>query len=228
MLHPLVSRFSSKAAASVAACALGFAGLATLAAPTAAHAQASVLLKSQEAIAVVESVDRDARELLLREGNGHLLTIEYGTAVKDVPHLHEGDELKIQFVETLGAQLAPPGSPLPESTLTTARGFVHGHPRGIIAAFNRERATIKTIDLASSTISFTTEGDDSLHVAALKTKAMQDFLKTLKVGDVVDITRAESITYIVTNKVVPQPVPATPQLAAPAGDVVAPAPAAGQ
>ncbi len=225
MLHPLVSRFSSKAAASVAACALGFAGLATMAAPTLAHAQASVLLKSQQATAVVESVDREARELLLREGNGHLLTIEYGAAVKDVPHLHEGDELKIQFVETLGAQLAAPGSPLPESTLTTARGFVHGHPRGIIAAFNRERALVKTIDLASSTISFTTEGDDSLHVAVLRTKAMQDFLKTLKIGDVVDITRAESITYIVTNKTVPQPTPATPQLAAPAGDVVAPAPA---
>ncbi|MCI1483215.1 MAG: hypothetical protein LKH30_05645, partial [Acetobacter fabarum] len=126
---------------------------------------------------------------------------------------------------TLGAQLAPPGSPLPESTLTTARGFVHGHPRGIIAAFNRERALIKTIDLPSSTISFTTEGDDSLHVAVLRTKAMQDFLKTLKIGDVVDITRAESITYIVTNKTVPQPAPAAPQLAAPAGDVVAPAPA---
>lgn len=196
-----------------------------MAAPTLAHAQASVLLKSQQATAVVESVDREARELLLREGNGHLLTIEYGAAVKDVPHLHEGDELKIQFVETLGAQLAAPGSPLPESTLTTARGFVHGHPRGIIAAFNRERALVKTIDLASSTISFTTEGDDSLHVAVLRTKAMQDFLKTLKIGDVVDITRAESITYIVTNKTVPQPTPATPQLAAPAGDVVAPAPA---
>ncbi|MDE7547748.1 hypothetical protein PY793_07085 [Acetobacter fabarum] len=197
--------------------------MATMAMPTVAHAQASVLLKSQQATAIVESVDREARELLLRESNGHLLTIEYGAAVKDVPHLHEGDALKIQFVETLGAQLASPGSPLPESTLTTARGFVHGHPRGIIAAFNRERALIKTIDVPSSTISFTTEGDDSLHVAVLRTKAMQDFLKTLKVGDMVDITRAESITYIVTNKVVPQPTPATPQLAAPAGDVVAPA-----
>lgn len=217
-MQSLASRFSLRVMASVAACAFSVAGVAF--SPSAAHAQASVLLKSQHATAVVETVDRDAREVLLREGNGHLITIEYGKAVRDLPHLHEGDRLNINFVETLGAQVALPGSPMPESTLTTARGFVHGHPRGVIAAFNRERATVRSIDIKTHTLSFVTD-DGDLHVAVLRTKAMQDFLATLKIGDVVDITRMESISYVISNATVAQPVPATPQLAVPAGDTVA-------
>lgn len=221
-MHPLVSRMSSLVTGSVAVCTLAVAGLA--AAPSAAHAQASGLLKNQTATAVVETVDRDAREVLLREGNGHLITVEYGSAVRDLPHLHEGDHLKIRFVETLGAQMAPPDSPLPESTLTTARGYAHGHPRGVIAAFNRERGTIKAIDLKTHTASFVTD-DGALHVAVLRTQAMQDFLATLKIGDVVDITRAESISYVITNENVPQPPTNGQQLAVPAGDSVAATPA---
>jgi len=184
-----------------------------------AHAQASVLLKHQSAQAVVETVDHTARELLLREGNGHLITIEYGSAVRDLPHVSPGDKLSISFVETLGADLAQPGSPLPESTLTTARGYVHGHPRGVIASFRRERAKIETIDLPSHTVSFVTE-DDTSHIAVLRTKAMQDFLATLKVGDVIDITRMESISYIIQNDTVAQP--AAPDATAPAAAAQAP------
>ncbi|MFT8367230.1 MAG: hypothetical protein ABF785_06900 [Acetobacter papayae] len=222
-MHIHAPRFSFKALALFATglCAFGGAVLPS----SAAHAQASVLLKHQQTSAIVETVDREAREVLLREDNGHLITIEYGAGVSDLPHLHEGDHLRISFVETLGADMAPPGSPLPESTLTTARGFAHGHPRGVIAAFNRERATIQAIDLKTHSVSFVTD-DNALHVAVLHTKAMQDFLATLKVGDVVDMTRMESISYVITNETVPA---AAPQAAAPAPSVApapAPAPAA--
>lgn len=219
-LHPIVSRLASLAAGTAAVCALTLGGVAGLSAQ--AHAQASVLLKHQSAKAVVETVDHDARELLLREANGHLITIEYGSSVRDLPHVNAGDKLSISFVETLGADLAQPGSPLPESTLTTARGYVHGHPRGVIASFRRERAKINSIDVPTHTISFTTD-DDTSHVAVLRTKAMQDFLKTLKVGDVIDITRMESISYIILNDTV---APATPDAAPQAP--VAPAAAADQ
>ncbi|MDN7351050.1 hypothetical protein [Acetobacter senegalensis] len=197
-MHPVVSRLASLAAGSAAVCALALGGVVA-GLPSEAHAQASVLLKHQSAKAVVETVDHDARELLLREANGHLITIEYGSAVRDLPHVNAGDKLSISFVETLGADLAPPGSPLPESTLTTARGYVHGHPRGVIASFRRERAKIDSIDLPTHTVSFSTE-DGSSHVAVLRTQAMQDFLKTLKVGDVIDITRMESISYVILNE----------------------------
>lgn len=222
-MHIHAPRFSFKALALFATglCAFGAAVL-----PSAAHAQASVLLKHQQTSAIVETVDREAREVLLREDNGHLITIEYGVGVNDLPHLHEGDHLRISFVETLGAEMAPPGSPLPESTLTTARGFAHGHPRGVIAAFNRERATIQSIDLKTHSVSFVTD-DGALHVAVLHTKAMQDFLATLKVGDVVDMTRMESISYVITNETQPAAVAAPASVAAPAA-TTAPAPAAAQ
>ncbi|MFT8664071.1 hypothetical protein [Acetobacter orientalis] len=224
-MQSLVSRLASLAAGSVAVCALTVGGVSAVSSQ--AHAQASVLLKHQSAQAVVETVDHTARELLLREGNGHLITIEYGSAVRDLPHVSPGDKLSISFVETLGADLAQPGSPLPESTLTTARGYVHGHPRGVIASFRRERAKIETIDLPSHTVSFVTE-DDTSHIAVLRTKAMQDFLATLKVGDVIDITRMESISYIIQNDTVAQPVApdATAPAAAAQAPVTAPAPAA--
>lgn len=197
-MHPIVSRLASLAAGSMAACALTVGGVVAAGLPSAAHAQASVLLKNQSAKAVVETVDHDARELLLREANGHLITIEYGSAVRDLPHVNAGDKLSIRFVETLGAEIAPPDSPLPESTLTTAKGYVHGHPRGVIAAFRRERATVQSIDLTTHTLSFVTTDGES-HIAVLRIKAMQDFMATLKVGDVIDITRTESISYVILN-----------------------------
>lgn len=200
-LHPIVSRLASLAAGSMAACALTVGGVVAAGLPSEAHAQASVLIKNQSAKAVVETVDHDARELLLREANGHLITIEYGSAVRDLPHVNAGDRLSIRFVETLGAVIAAPDSPLPESTLTTAKGYVHGHPRGVIAAFRRERATVQSIDLTTHTLSFVTTDGES-HIAVLRIKAMQDFMATLKVGDVIDITRTESISYVILNDTV--------------------------
>nr|WP_298794316.1 hypothetical protein [uncultured Acetobacter sp.] len=185
----------------MAACALTVGGVVAAGLPSEAHAQASVLIKNQSAKAVVETVDHDARELLLREANGHLITIEYGSAVRDLPHVNAGDRLSIRFVETLGAVIAAPDSPLPESTLTTAKGYVHGHPRGVIAAFRRERATVQSIDLTTHTLSFVTTDGES-HIAVLRIKAMQDFMATLKVGDVIDITRTESISYVILNDTV--------------------------
>lgn len=227
-LQSLVSRLASLAAGSVAVCALAVGGFGV--STPQAHAQASVLLKHQSAQAVVETIDRSARELLLRESNGHLLTIEYGSAVRDLPHVSPGDKLSITFVETLGADLAQPGSPLPESTLTTARGYVHGHPRGVIASFRRERAKIETLDLPSHTVSFVTE-DEVSHIAVLRTKAMQDFLATLKVGDVIDITRMESISYIIQNvaaEAATGPAPSVPAAPVAAQPPAAPAPSAAQ
>ncbi|MGO3517094.1 MAG: hypothetical protein ACTINM_01100, partial [Acetobacter cibinongensis] len=215
-MQSLLSRLASLAAGSVAVCTLSLGGVGL---STQAHAQASVLLKHQSAQAVVETVDHDARELLLREANGHLITIEYGSSIRDLPRVNPGDKLSISFVETLGADIAQPGSPLPESTLTTARGYVHGHPHGVIASFRRERAKVETIDLPTHTISFVTD-DDTSHVAVLRTKAMRDFLSTLKVGDVIDITRMESISYIIKNDTV---TPQNPVAAGAQSDSAAPA-----
>ena len=195
--------------ASAALCALSVAG-GVVSVSSVAQAQASVLLKHQSTTAIVETIDRQAREILLREKSGHLITVEYGDAVRDLPHLHEGDHLNISFVETLGAEIAPPGSPMPESTLTTARGFVQGHPHGVIAAFNRERAFVRGINLKTHTLTFVPDDKDDkeLHVVVLRTRAMRDFLATLKVGDVVDMTRMESLSYVLTNTPVARPVSA--------------------
>lgn len=202
-------RFSLRMFASVALCALSMMG-GVVASSSVAQAQASVLIKHQSTTAVVETIDRQAREILLREKSGHLITVEYGEDVRDLPHLHEGDSLIISFVETLGAEIAPPGSPMPESTIATARGFVHGHPHGVIAVFNRERAFVRGINLKTHTLTFLPDDKDDreLRVVVFRTRAMRDFLSTLKVGDVVDMTRMESLSYVITNTPVARHVPA--------------------
>ena len=212
-----VSRLASLAAGVMTVCAFIMGGEVATGLSPQAHAQASVLLKHQTTTAIVETIDTSTRELLLRDARGNLVTIEYGSSVRDLPHLAAGDKLSISFVETLGAELAQPGSPLPESTVQVARGYVKGHPRGVIASFRRERAKITSVDVATHTVSFVTDDGDS-HIAVLRTKAMQDFLKTLKVGDVVDITRMESISYVIKGQVT---VPTAPVVAAPAASAPA-------
>ena len=73
-----------------------------------------------------------------------------------------------------------------------------------------EYGTNRENNLKTHTLTFLPDDKDDreLRVVVFRTRAMRDFLSTLKVGDVVDMTRMESLSYVITNTPVARHVPA--------------------
>lgn len=172
-----------------------------LALPMRAHAQASVITGNQVTQATVETIDSASGEVLLRDGDGGLITVEIPRSVHNLPHVQPGDRIHIRFFQTIGADIVPADSPPPESTVTSAHGVANRHPHGMMVSFRRKRVRIAAVDPAHNVV--TTIGPaDTTQTITVHTKAMQALLPTLKVGDTVDVTTMDAVSFEVLNRVI--------------------------
>ena len=84
-------------------------------------AQPSNILGAEEVRATVETVDQQARTVLLRGPTGGLLTVHAGPEVRNLPQVKPGDQVVVRYTEAVAARIVRPGDPAPESTTTMAR-----------------------------------------------------------------------------------------------------------
>lgn len=192
--RPLLDRLSR------AARLLPVAALA-LAMPLRAHAQASVITGNQVTQATVETIDPASGEVLLRDADGGLITVDIPRSVHNLPHIQPGDRINIRFFQTIGADIVPADTPPPESTVTSAHGVTNRHPHGMMVSFRRKRVRIAAVDAAHNVV--TTIGPaDATQTITVHTKAMQALLPTLKVGDTVDVTTMDAVSFEVLNRII--------------------------
>src|SRR5215210_2823110 len=171
-------------------------GLVLLAAAAAtvrvAAAQPSVVLGAEEARATVETVDQQARTVLLRGPTGALLTVHAGPEVRNLPQVKPGDQVVVRYAEAVAARIVRPGDPAPESTTSVARAAPGERPAGVVVENVRERVRIEGVNPANGTVAFI--GPDRVpRTVAVRQPAMQDFLRTLKAGDEVELTFTEAV-----------------------------------
>ncbi|AQS88070.1 hypothetical protein AA101099_1336 [Neoasaia chiangmaiensis NBRC 101099] len=166
-----------------------------------AWAQASAITGNQVTSAVVETVDSGNGNVLLRDHTGGLVTVNVPKGAHNLPHLQPGDQINLRFFQTIDAEIVPPDAPAPESTVSSAKGYVHRHPHGTLISFRRQRVHVLAIDVPHHTVTFT-DPDDMTRTVAIHQKPMQDFLATLKVGDDVDVTTMDAVSFDVTNRTV--------------------------
>jgi hypothetical protein len=180
--------------------ALSFA--ATVAAlPLRVHAQASSITGNQFSSATVETVDPVSGEVLLRDHTGGLITVRVPKGVHNLPHVQPGDQINVRFFQTIAAEIAPPGSPPPESTVSSARGLTNRHPHGMMVSFQRERVRVLAVDAPHDVVTFI-DPSGITRTVTVKEKPIQALLATVKVGDAVDVTTADAVSFEVTNRVV--------------------------
>ncbi|WP_025841079.1 hypothetical protein [Asaia platycodi] len=171
----------------------------TVTAPYAA-AQA-VITGNQKMVATVESVDHDTRTVLLRDKNGGLLNVTIPKGAKDLPKLEAGDRISVQFFQTMAADIARPDTPLPESTVSSAKGYARRHPHGTLISFQRQRVRILAVDAAAHKVTFIDHADITRTVT-IDQKALFPLLASLKMGDEVDVTTMDAVSFSVLNRTV--------------------------
>jgi hypothetical protein len=145
----------------------------------------------REISATVTAVDLPARLVTLRGPDGKLFTVEAGEEVRNLPQVEVGDRVVVSYYQAIAAELAKPGQQAVASA-GMARAPLGAKPGGGLAQQVTDTVRIDALDLATHTVSFTDPEGHSQTITVRDPK-MQNFLKTLKVGDRVAITYTEAL-----------------------------------
>ncbi|NHO54973.1 hypothetical protein GOB87_13630 [Acetobacter estunensis] len=177
---------------------LALAGMTPLPIMEEARAQ-GVITNTETTTATVETIDASNGEVLLRDVDGDLFTIDVPRKAHALPHLQPGDRVRMHVVKTLDAALAAPGSEVPESTVSTARSYVNRHPRGMLVSFRRKRDRVVAVDLPHNRVTVQDPSGTTRDVVVHR-QVFLPLLAQLKPNDNVDVTTMEAVSFIVLNR----------------------------
>jgi hypothetical protein len=146
--------------------------------------------------ATVQAVYPDKRSLTLVGEDGQQRSIFVGQDVK-LEKLHVGDKVRVSLYQGLAAQIAKGDKKVSDPA---ASSFTYkspnGKPGGGVGGSVTVTVKILGVDPGTNTVAFQ-QADGSQHVIAVKSPNMQQFIRTLKVGDTVDVTYTESVAVSV-------------------------------
>lgn len=147
--------------------------------------------------ATVQAVYPDKRSLTLVGPSGQPQTIFVGPDVK-LDRLHAGDKVAVNYYQGIAAQIAKGNTRVRDpAPAVFAYKSTNGTPGGGAGASVTVTVKILGIDPGTNTVAFQ-QADESQHVIAVRSPNMQKFIRTLKVGDIVDVTYTESVAVSVT------------------------------
>lgn len=142
--------------------------------------------------AIVEAINPATREVSLRGPLGPL-SVVVSPDVKNLDKVHVGDKLVVSYYQGIAAQIVKgdlkvtaPGS----SSLAYGAGA--GRPAGGVITAITATVTIEAVEPGTHTVAFR-NSDGSVHVVAVQSPNMQQFVRTLKRGDSVRLTYTESV-----------------------------------
>jgi hypothetical protein len=143
--------------------------------------------------ATVEAIDSATREVTLKGPKGPV-TVQVGPEARNFDQVHVGDTVVVTYYQGIAAQMSKNGVKATEpATSTFAYPNAGGtKPGGGVGASVTSTVTIQDVDPGTNTVAF--KGSDGLvHIIAVQSPNMQKFIRTLKRGDLVDVTYTESV-----------------------------------
>lgn len=127
-------------------------------APTPAPAEQPEIAQAMEIdiVAIVESVDLRAREVLLRGPEGGLLTVRAGSQVRNLNRLRAGDRLSIRYRRAVAVFLAPANEGQPDvAAMVAAERAARGQrPAGAVGTLVAVRVVVTEVDRARNNVTF--------------------------------------------------------------------------
>jgi hypothetical protein len=154
---------------------------------------AAAVAGTVETTATVETVDPATRQVLLHRQDGKYVTMMAPPEVKNFAQIKPGDHVYARYEAALVVRIGQPGHTLlSDQDLEDQDSAPRGQkPGAVYSRESRRKVKITAIDLANNTVSFI--GPENVEQTALvRRPQMQAFLKTLKVGDTVDVVFRES------------------------------------
>jgi len=144
--------------------------------------------------ATVEKIDQKARLVTLKGPEGNEVTIHVDKRVKNLPQVKKGDEVVVDYLESVAVDLHKHGEPPEVSASAGVTTAKPGEPPGGVATKRiRVTATISAIDPAKQTVTLTGPRGNSVPVKVKDASR----LEALKVGDSVDVTYTEALAIAV-------------------------------
>ena len=144
--------------------------------------------------ATVEKIDQKKRLVTLKGPEGNEVTIHVDKRVKNLAQVKKGDEVVVDYLESVAVDLHKPGEPpavsAKEGVATAKPGEL---PAGVAARRMRVTATISAIDPAKQTVTLTGPRGNAFPVKVKDPSRLEG----LKVGDAVDVTYTEALAISV-------------------------------
>jgi hypothetical protein len=153
--------------------------------------------------AVVETVDPNSRELLVRGDSGaqsgRLLSMVVSPRVQRLAQIRPGDHVTVTYYQAIAAQVVnvfSPSAQPPAETASVYRGETASRPNGEATRVRRGRVTITAVDPATSTVSFIGPNRMERTVTA-RNPQVQGFIRQLRPGQQVDLVYEEALAISV-------------------------------
>lgn len=165
--------------------------IATLVAGCASTPEAPRQVKISDEVAAqvnILAVDKATRELTLQRPNGTPVVVVAGPEVRNFDQIKAGDKLTARYIVGLSARRLEPNEPdTPASSGTVAGRAKPGQmPGAVIGADVTMTVVIRTVDLDSNVVTFTTPSG-ALEAVEAERDEGQKFIAGLKPGDRVEL-----------------------------------------
>ncbi len=150
--------------------------------------------------ATVTAVNLKKRLVSLKSSDGGGTTIEVPDEVRNLAQVKVGDQVVVRYYKSIGAAVRPKGTPTDLSAVDEAavlgRAEPGAKPGGGIGSVTSTTVAIQSVDKTNHTVTFSGP-DGFVRVVQIKDPNAQNFIATLKSGDLVDLTFTEALAISV-------------------------------
>jgi hypothetical protein len=145
---------------------------------------------------IVQAIDQQTRMVTLKRADGAVVTFRASKDVVNLPQVEVGDEVTVEYYESLAYQVKKAGEATKENAVedTTALAPVGAKPGGEEVRVTTLTATIDSIDKSAGTV---TLKDPAGGLTTVKARDPKN-LELVDVGDLVEITITEALAISVT------------------------------
>jgi hypothetical protein len=151
--------------------------------------------ESVSARAVVKAVDLQTRTVTLEASGGNTIVLKVGDEVRNLPQVRPGDSVIAHYYTSSAYVLAPPGTKLPDDSLTVAgaRAVPGEKPAGAVGTKMVVSGLVVGVDPTLHTVSLVDPSGGPIRSVNVVTAEGQQSMKLIKIGD--------TITAIITEAV---------------------------
>jgi hypothetical protein len=143
--------------------------------------------ESVSARAVVKTIDLQTRTMTLEGAGGDTIALKVGEQVRNLPQVRPGDTVIAHYYMSSAYVLAPPGSKLPDDSLTTvgARAAPGDKPGAAVGSKLVVSGLVVGVDPTLHTVSLVDPAGGGVRTMNVVTPEGQQSMKLIKVGDTI-------------------------------------------